>query len=150
MTDSLPPILLILEDSDEDFVAFERLLLQSQINCRLYRFTDGDEALRFLFCKGEYTDPRNAPRPSLILLDVNLPGTDGKEVLKQLKQDAGLRSIPTIALSGSTDPKEIETLYHLGANSYILKPINTAKFKTTMQLLLEYWFIASTLPQRDS
>jgi CheY-like chemotaxis protein len=150
MTDSLPPVLLIIEDSDEDFVAFERILLQSQINCRLYRFTNGDDALYFLLHKGEYTDSQHAPRPSLILLDVDLPGTDGKEILKRLKQDTALRSIPTIALSSNNNPKEIKTLYQLGANSYILTPINTEKFKTTMLLLLEYWFIVSALPQPDN
>jgi CheY-like chemotaxis protein len=150
MTESLPPVLLVIEDSDEDFVAFERILQQVSINCRLYRSTDGDHALRFLFRKGEYANPKIAPRPSLILLDLNLPGTDGQEVLKQLKQQENLRSIPVIALSGSNNPKDVAALYQLGVNSYILKPINTAKFKTTMQLLVEYWFTASTLPNSSS
>lgn len=150
MTDSLPPVLLVIEDSDEDFIAFERILLQSEVNCRLYRSTTGDEALRFLLQQGEYANPKLAPRPSLILLDLTLPGTDGKDILKQLKQQENLRSIPVIAVSSSNHSKEIESLYQLGVNSYILKPINTAKFKTTMQLLVEYWFIASTLPKSET
>jgi CheY-like chemotaxis protein len=149
MAESLPPVLLVIEDSDEDFVAFERILLQSSIHCRLYRCVDGDDALRFLLQKGEYAMPDRAPRPSLILLDLNLPGVDGCDILKQLKYHESLRSIPVIGLSGSSDPDTIEALYRLGINSYILKSINIATFKTTMQLLVEYWFIASTLPKSE-
>lgn len=149
MVESLPPVLLVIEDNDEDFVAFERILLEFSINCRLYRSTDGDDALQFLFRQGEYVNPKLAPRPSLILLDLNLPGTDGEDILKQLKQHEALRSIPVIALSGSENPQEVAELYQLGVNSYILKPINTVKFKTSMQLLVEYWFIASTLPKSE-
>jgi CheY-like chemotaxis protein len=149
MAKSLPPVLLVIEDSDEDFVAFERILLQSSINCRLYRCVDGDDALQFLLQKGEYATPGSAPRPSLILLDLSLPGVDGRDILKQLKHHESLRSIPVIGLSGNPNPDEIEALYRLGINSYILKSINLAKFKATMQRLVEYWFIASTLPKSE-
>ncbi|MCU0570756.1 MAG: response regulator [Oculatellaceae cyanobacterium Prado106] len=146
MTDSPPPVLLIVEDSDEDFVAFERILLQSAVHCQVRRAVDGDDALNFLFCQEPYARPNLAPRPSLILLDMNLPGTDSKEVLKQLKQHPNLCSIPVIALSNGSEPEEVASLYQLGLNSYIVKAISTETFRSNMQLLVEYWFIASVLP----
>ena len=107
---------------------------------------DGDEALNFLFHTGQYADPATSPVPSLVLLDLNLPGLDGREVLSQVKQDETLRSIPVVVLSTSNNPKDIRAYYQTGVNSYLIKPINAIEFKRTMQVFMEYWFDAIVLP----
>lgn len=147
MPDSLPPVLLVIEDNDADFAAFERSFLQASISCRLYRAT-GAEALGFL--RRQSAGLRPAPRPSLILLSLELTGLDGKDLLIQLKQQDNLRSIPVIVFSSRCRPQEVEWLYHLGVNSYIPKPVNPTEFTATVQLLGEYWFTASLLPPSES
>lgn len=138
--------LLVVEDSDEDFEAFGRMMRKSSLTNPIYRCTDGEDALDFLYHSGEYTEEAKAPRPALILLDLNLPGTDGREVLKQIKQDDKLKIIPVVVFTTSSNPKDIEVCYRYGVNGYILKPINIEKLSKTIQLLISYWFEAIILP----
>jgi CheY-like chemotaxis protein len=137
-------ILLVVEDSDEDFEALQRAICQTSIACQIHRCSDGDEALNLLFAENRALIP--SPLPSLILLDLNLPGMDGRDILARLKQDETLKSIPVVVLSTSNNPKDIRGCYKLGANAYLIKPINAVKFKHTIQLFMEYWFEAVTLP----
>lgn len=137
---------LVVEDSDEDFFAFERIVRKLSITQSIYRCSDGDEALDFLYHRGQYTDPKQAPRPSIILLDLNLPGIDGRDVLSQIKQDRDLSIIPVVVFTTSSNPKDVEICYQQGVNSYIIKPINVNKLMRSIQLLIEYWFAANTLP----
>jgi CheY-like chemotaxis protein len=139
--------LLVIEDSDEDFEAFGRIIQKSQPSNSIYRCSDGDEALDFLYHAGDYVDATISPRPSIILLDLNLPGTDGREVLAQIKQDEKLRTIPVVVFTTSSNPKDIETCYKYGVNGYIIKPIDVAKLKKTIQALVDYWFEAVILPE---
>ncbi|WP_414623977.1 response regulator [Calothrix sp. CCY 0018] len=139
--------LLIVEDSDEDFEAFGRFIKKSQISNPVYRCIDGEDALDFLYRQGDYEHDRQAPRPSIILLDLNLPGTDGREVLEQIKQDEKLKTIPVIVFTTSSNPKDIETCYRFGVNSYILKPMNVQKSKDVMQSIVNYWFSTVVLPE---
>jgi CheY-like chemotaxis protein len=138
--------LLIIEDSDEDFEALCRMMKNGPTRCQVYRCHDGDEALDFLFHTGQYADAKTTPLPSLILLDLNLPGLDGREVLSQIKQNETLKSIPVVVLSTSNNPKDIRACYRTGVNGYLIKPINAIKFKRTMQVFMEYWFDAMALP----
>ncbi len=85
--------------------------------------------------------------PSLILLDLNLPGTDGREVLEEIKQDEKLKIIPVIVFTTSSNPKDIESCYRFGVNSYVLKPINIDKSKEVMQSIVDYWFNIAVLPE---
>ncbi|OKH24365.1 response regulator [Chroogloeocystis siderophila] len=144
MTGSTQPLLLI-EDSDEDFAAFERILRKASITNTIYRCVDGDEALDFLHHKGQYSNSK-APRPGIILLDLNLPGTDGREVLEQIKQDNELKMIPVVVFTTSSNPKDIEVCYRYGVNGYIIKPIDVKKLMRTIQVLIDYWFEAVILP----
>ncbi len=146
MADNSNSCLLVVEDSDEDFEAFGRTMRRSSIANAIYRCTDGEDALDFLYHSGEYTEETKAPRPALILLDLNLPGTDGREVLKQIKQDEKLKMIPVVVFTTSSNPKDIEVCYQYGVNGYILKPINLEKLTKTIQLLMSYWFEAIILP----
>ena len=138
--------LLVIEDSDEDFEALMRMLRKSDVANPIYRCTDGDEALDFLYRSGNYTDKAKAPRPSIILLDLNLPGTDGREVLEQIKQDRELKIIPVVVLTTSSNPKDIEVCYQYGVNGYILKPIDIKKLMRTIQVIIDYWFEVVILP----
>ncbi|MEB3216424.1 MAG: response regulator [Nostocales cyanobacterium 94392] len=138
--------LLVVEDSDEDFEAFRRFIQKSAISNPVYRCIDGEDALDFLYRQGNYQNFAQAPRPSIILLDLNLPGTDGREVLEQIKQDEVLKTIPIVVYTTSSNPRDIETCYRFGVNSYILKPMNITKAKAVMQSIVNYWFHTVILP----
>lgn len=139
--------LLVVEDSNEDFEALQRFLLLSPLAIPIQRCVNGEQALAFLYRTGKYQDPDNAPRPSLIVLDLNLPGTDGREVLRRIKQDDSLKTIPVVVFTTSNNPKDIEACYQYGVNSYMVKPINFQQLKRDIQIFVEYWFEVTTLPQ---
>ncbi|NER51185.1 MAG: response regulator [Symploca sp. SIO1A3] len=142
----VPQPLLVVEDSDFDFETLIRSLNKLSYHSQIYRVEDGDEALDFLFHQGEYTDETQAPRPALILLDLNLPGTDGREVIAQLKQNSSLKQIPIIVFTTSSNPQDVEFCYQHGANSYVLKPIDTKSFADSVKGLLAYWLETVILP----
>jgi len=141
-----PPLLLIIEDSNEDFEAFQRYARRSPLTIPIYRCVNGDDALAFLYRTGRYADPQSAPRPGLILLDLNLPGTDGREVLRKIKQDEILKLIPVVIFTTSNDPKDIKACYGQGVNSYIVKPMDFNRLKRSIQILIDYWFDTTILP----
>ena len=138
--------LLIIEDSDEDFTALTRMMNKAKIPNPIYRCEDGEEALDFLYQEGEYEDKSLAPRPSLIILDLNLPGTDGREILAELKQSEDLKTIPVVIFSTSSNPKDIDACYRHGISGYIAKPMNTNRLNQLVQTFLEYWFNVVELP----
>lgn len=140
------PLLLVVEDSNEDFETLQRFLGRSTIAIPIQRCINGEQALAFLYRTGSYIDRESAPRPGLILLDLNLPGTDGREVLRRIKQDDNLNMIPVVVFTTSNNPKDIEVCYRYGVNSYIVKPINFAQLKRDIQMVVEYWFEVTTLP----
>ncbi|QDV84124.1 response regulator [Stieleria sp.] len=141
--------ILIVEDSPEDFEATVRALRSSGLRNSLYRCSDGDEALDYLHRRGDYASADTAPRPGIILLDLNLPGTDGREVLEEIKQDPELKKIPVVVLTTSTDERDIEACYEFGANSYIQKPVDLAGFVNAIQRLKDYWFRIVVFPKTD-
>lgn len=140
------PILLV-EDSPEDYEATVRALKKSGLNNPIFRCEDGDEALDYLFCRGVYANPEDAPRPGIILLDLNLPGTDGRDVLREVKADAALKSIPVVVLTTSTDERDIERCYQAGANSYMSKPVDLDGFLRAIEKLKDFWFEVVILPK---
>lgn len=141
--------LLLIEDSDEDFAALDRIMKKAAFLNPLFRCVDGDEALDFLYHTGNYANPEIAPRPALILLDLNLPGTDGREVLEQIKQDENLKSIPVIILTTSSNPKDMEDCYKNYANSYICKPMNIQNLFKAVDTVVNYWLKIVILPERE-
>lgn len=140
------PILLI-EDSPEDTEAMRRAFKRSGLANPIYHCMDGDDGLDFLFQRNQYAEPGKAPRPGVILLDLNLPGTDGREVLAQIKQDEALKLIPVVVLTTSSDERDIEKCYRMGANSYVLKPVDFNGFMQAIQRLSNYWFEVVILPK---
>jgi CheY-like chemotaxis protein len=149
MKGSLDRPLLIIEDSDEDFEALSRMMAQHEIVNPVYRCVDGEEALEFLYRQGSYNDSNLYPRPSLIVLDLNLPGTDGREVLAELKQDKNLKTIPVVIFTTSSNPKDVEGCYQYGVNGYLIKPMDTQRLRQLVQIFLDYWFEAVTLPMSN-
>ena len=140
------PILLV-EDSPEDYAATVRAFTRAGLVNPILRCADGDDALDFLYRRGPYAAPGRAPRPGVILLDLNLPGTDGREVLAELKADAGLRAIPVIVLTTSCDERDVAGCYRAGANSYVQKPVSLERFFLAVQRLKDYWFDVVILPR---
>jgi CheY-like chemotaxis protein len=141
--------LLIVEDSPEDFEATVRVLRQSGLKNAIYRCADGEDALDFLYRRGRYTDAASAPRPGMILLDLNMPGTDGREVLEAVKGDARLRRIPVVVLTTSGDERDVRMSYDRGANSYIQKPVDLVGFVRAITMMKDYWFEITVLPKGD-
>ncbi|MBD2178990.1 response regulator [Pseudanabaena sp. FACHB-1998] len=147
--DQIHPVIAIVEDSDEDFYSFlratQKLNLQERSPYNLVRLHDGDDALDYLFRQGEY-EGLTAPPPVAILLDLNLPNTDGREVIYQVKLNPDLRTIPIIVLTTSNSLQDIQTCYQCGTNSYMLKPIGISEMQQTVQILFQHWFQLAVLP----
>lgn len=140
------PLLLVVEDSNEDFEAFQRCLRRWSTTIQIYRCVDGDDALEFLYRTGRYADAQIALRIGLILLDLNLPGTDGRQVLQKIKQDENMKLIPVVIFTTSNNPKDIEACYRQGVNSYMVKPMDFHRLKHSIQILIDYWFNTMILP----
>ena len=139
--------ILLVEDSPEDYEAAVRAFKKAGMTNRIFRCADGDEALDYLYRRRTYADPDQAPRPSLILLDLNLPGTDGREVLATIKQDQSLKTIPVLVLTTSADHRDIKTCYEAGVNCYMKKPVDLSGFMESIRRLSEFWYKAVILPQ---
>lgn len=142
-------LILIVEDNNEDFETTKRALRQAGLRNNPRRCEDGDEALAYLHRSGKYTDPRTSPRPDIILLDLNLPGTDGREVLREIKTDERLRTIPVIVLTTSEDQRDIQYCYNSGANSYLHKQVDLTGFFAAIKRLKDYWFDIVILPREE-
>lgn len=138
-------VILVVEDSDEQYTAVLRAFQKSDVLNPVVRCTDGDEALDYLFRNGRFAGVA-APAPAVILLDLNLPGTDGRDVLERVKADVGLRKIPVVVLTTSESPGDIALCYRAGASSYIIKPIRFDDFLKKVRALKEYWFETVALP----
>jgi CheY-like chemotaxis protein len=128
-----PPLLLI-EDSQEDRVATMRAFKKCGLVNPIIWCGNGDDALDYLHQRGRYAETGSALRPGVILLDLNMPGTDGREVLAQIKQSESLKTIPVIVLSTSSDTRDIVGSYKAGASSYLRKPVDMEGFGAAMRL----------------
>jgi CheY-like chemotaxis protein len=139
-------LILVVEDSDEDFEVFCRIMLDLSLELSFFRVCDGEDALDYLYQQGSYQDPQLSPRPSIILLDLNLPGTDGRDVIREVKQNQSLKTIPIVVLTTSSSPKDIKTCYEFGANSYLLKPMGLKQLKDAIAIFYQYWLQTAILP----
>jgi len=137
--------ILLVEDNPADVDLTQETLAYAKIRNRLHVVTDGEEALAFLRREGRYAQ---AIRPDLILLDLNLPRKDGREVLEELKADADLRSIPVVVLTSSDAEKDVVRSYDLGANCYVTKPVDLDQFANVVRTIEDFWFIVVKLPPK--
>ncbi|MBE9053586.1 response regulator [Nostocales cyanobacterium LEGE 11386] len=153
MTTKLHEPLLVVEDSNEDFRMLQRLMRRMAVQNPIHRCTNGDEVLELLYQKGSDASglchPKAALRPSVILLDLNLPGIDGRDILERLKQDRSFCEIPIVVFTTSSNPKDVELCYQKGANGYLVKPMDAQELKKTIQAFVDYWLEANTPPVLD-
>ena len=142
----VPIDILLVDDSPSDVLIAKEALALSKLLNRIHVVGDGEEALDFLYKRGVHSD---APRPGLILLDLNLPKRNGREVLEVIKRDDALRSIPVVVLTTSNAQTDVAKSYELHANSYIVKPVDFDQFSQLVQALQNYWFCLVTLPPEN-
>ena len=142
-----PLCILLVEDDPDHAVLTMRSLRKAGFEHRIAWVKDGREALDFLNRRAAYSDPEAAPRPSLILLDLNLPKVDGLSVLEEVKRSERLRTIPVVVLTTSQRQDEVRRAYGAGANSFVTKPVRFADFSEGMQTLGTYWLMTSSLPE---
>lgn len=140
--------ILIVEDSPEDYEALVRAFAKAGISNPVYRFSYGEDAFDFLKQRGRFFKHGAEERPGVLILDLNLPGTDGLRVLRSIREDPALRAIPVIVLSTSSNAREIENCYLAGANSYIVKPASPADFVEAVRRFKEFWLEVATLPSK--
>jgi two-component system, response regulator len=141
--------ILIVEDNDIDFRQTQRAFKDLHIANPVFRCVDGEDALDYLYQRGSYAASPTAPRPSMILLDLNLPGTDGRTVLSDIKANPDLRQIPVIVFTTSEAPSDVDACYKAGANTYVKKPVDFPNFIEAMRRLDQYWFQIAVLPKMD-
>jgi CheY-like chemotaxis protein len=141
-----PVEILLVEDNPADVELTRQGFLVGRLANRLHVTTNGDDAIDFLHRRGQYQD---APRPDLILLDLNLPGKDGRDVLADVKGDESLKDIPIIVLTTSTDEEDILRSYRLHANAYIAKPVDFSQFVDAVKMVAQYWFTLVKLPPKQ-
>ena len=142
--------ILVVEDNDDDFEATERALSSTgQLRNPVRRCRDGLEAWRYL--KGDKsTDPLDRTQlPDLILLDLNMPGLDGRSFLKRMKGDDDLRPIPVVIMTTSNDSVDVRACYDAGANTYVCKPVSWSEFNKAIARLRDYWFGLAVLPHTE-
>jgi len=147
LADAARPITILLADDDEEdrMLTFDALN-ESRVVNDLRFVEDGEELLDYLYRRGKY-DADSAPRPGLILLDLNMPKKDGREALREIKADPDLRRIPIVVLTTSKAEEDIYRTYDLGANSFIAKPVKFESLVTLMKEIKRYWIEIVELPR---
>jgi two-component system, response regulator len=139
--------ILLVEDNPHDAELTLRSLRAQRLVNRICLVEDGAEALDFIFCRGRYANRTFAERPKVVLLDLKLPKVSGLEVLQALKQDERTRSIPIVVVSSSREDPDIAAAYALGANSYVVKPVDFEGFSAAVSTLGLYWLLVNQPPK---
>jgi two-component system response regulator len=135
--------ILLVEDSPTDVLIAREALTEAKLYNTIHVAQDGVEAMDFLYRRGKFA---SAPRPDLILLDLNLPRKNGREVLAEIKADNYLKNIPVVVLTTSSDEEDILKSYDLHANCYVIKPVEFPSFVRAVQSIQQFWFSVVTLP----
>jgi CheY-like chemotaxis protein len=133
--------ILLAEDSADDAILTIRALTKSGLSNKLHHVKDGAEALDYIYCRGEYSSRKGAKNLKLILLDLKMPKISGMEVLEKVKSDPLVKSIPVVILTSSKEDPDIKRCYTLGANSYIVKPVESDNFFQSIKDLGFFWMI---------
>ena len=145
--------ILVAEDDPDDRVvvrdALVEALKRTSIKKDLRFVEDGEELMNYLHHRAQYKEDSSAPRPALILLDLNMPRKDGREALKEIKGEPGLRQIPVVALTTSRAEEDIWQTYDLGVNSFVTKPAHFEEFVEIIRMLEKYWFETVELPPTE-
>jgi two-component system response regulator len=138
--------ILLVEDSQDDVDLTLHALRRENLANNIGVVRDGEEALDFIFCRGQYAHRSSEQLPRLILLDLKLPKIDGMEVLRQIKGDARTKIVPVVMLTSSREERDLVNSYNLGANSYIQKPVEFDQFRQMVKSLGLYWLVINQRP----
>jgi CheY-like chemotaxis protein len=150
-SDAMPITILMADDDADDRTLTKEALEEGRLMNELRFVENGEELLEYVRKQGKYAPPADAPRPGLILLDLNMPRKDGRAVLKEIKSDPDLRTIPVVVLTTSKADEDVYRSYDLGVNSYIVKPVTFEALVDILQTLEKYWFeIVALPPERNS
>ena len=140
-----PLTMLVADDDEDDQLLMQEAIKESQLNINLHFVEDGEELLHYLKHQGKYSKSK-FPRPSLILLDLNMPKKDGREVLKEIKENDELRQIPVVIFTTSKREEDVYRSYNIGGNSFITKPVTFEGLVDVVKTIAEYWFDVVVLP----
>jgi CheY-like chemotaxis protein len=143
-----PIVILLADDDEEDRMLACDALAESRLSNDITCVTDGEDLMDYLQRRGKYAPPVEAPRPGLILLDLNMPRKDGREALREIKADPELRQISVVVLTTSKAEEDIYSSYDSGASSFISKPVSFEGLVDVMKGLGKYWFEIVDLPRR--
>jgi CheY-like chemotaxis protein len=146
----VPITILLADDDEEDRLMTKDALTESRLANDVRFVADGEELTDYLFRRGAYAEPAAAPRPGLILLDLNMPRKDGREALAEMKTEPALRSIPVVVLTTSRAEEDIVRTYDLGVNSFISKPVTFNGLVEAMDVFSRYWLEIVELPANGS
>ncbi len=141
-------VVLFADDDLDDRALLQDAFEETQLNVRLYFVADGEELINYLHREGKYRDAKTAPKPDIILLDLNMPRRDGWWALQHIKKDTGFSQIPLIIFTTSSEEEDVIRGYQLGASSFITKPASFEKLKRVVKKLEEYWFQTVELPKK--
>ena len=144
-----PLVLLFADDDLDDQLLVKEAFEENRLANKIHFVNNGEELLDYLNQRGKFSDPALSPRPDLILLDLNMPKVDGREALKEIKQDKKLRQIPVVVLTTSKAEEEIIRTYDLGVNSFISKQVTFSAMVQIVQTIEAYWFQIVKLPSRS-
>lgn len=133
--------ILLVEDSRIDILLTEEALRSAQISNNLHVVQNGERAMDFLYTRGSFS---TAPRPDLVILDLNLPLKDGRSVLAEIKKDPNLRQIPVVMMSSSQSREDIKSTYDLHVNCFVSKPVDADKFQDLIRTLSHFWLTVAT------
>jgi CheY-like chemotaxis protein len=134
-----PAVILLIEDDETHAMLITRAFENVSISHEIHWMSSGDEAMDYLFRKGNYADPKDSPRPDLVLLDLRLPVVDGHEVLRAIKGSNELKALPVVILTTSLNGADIAKAYSNYANSYLVKPMGSDMFREMADVLGNYW-----------
>lgn len=147
MTDAA--VILLVEDRQDDIILIQKAFHKSFLRNPMKVVRDGAEAIEYLAGSGQYSNRQEFPLPSLILLDLKMPRIDGFEVLEWLRAQPGISNIPVLVLTSSRRPVDVSRAYKLGANSFLVKPVDFENYTRLGKVLLDHWLKFTTLPQSE-
>jgi CheY-like chemotaxis protein len=148
-TTAKPVTILVCDDDEDDRMLTAEALAESHLANDLRFTVDGQDALDYLYRRGRWSDAADSPRPGIILLDLNMPRRNGREVLEVIKADPELRAIPVIALTTSQAEEDVQATYDSGANAFISKPVTYEQLVDRMRLWSSFWLQIVTLPTAE-
>jgi len=144
---AIQPVILLAEDREDDVLLVKKAFQSPEMNCRLQVVRDGEQAISYLSGEGQFRDREQFPFPDLLLLDLKMPRVDGFEVLRWIRQHPRLRNLRVVVLTASNQIRDVNEAYRIGANSFLVKPLDFENFVETSKALRKYWLVLDNAPE---